>query len=477
VNLKLQTKPKSSCQQNLADFEFSQEKVYQKCHGSETRQWHETDVCPGDNVSVLSVSANVVTLLQENHGCRCHMLKRFINLNAILSFLQLILLQGPFLLVKRLFVILTMPLRSILFFSFLLLLHAMDLMFRFLLFWWIRLPDRREIEHRQIAASQRVSFFKNTMPLLSLKPSCTFKSIGTKRSLPRDNQDIHVGRTTSNDSGYDQPCFFNVNESKIFTFKETNLCSPKTVSSLIKTNLMKMVSPNSNASKCIMDKSIHEELNVKVDDVASDATNPFQSQDNSNINKEFVALNSNPEVLKDDDTKLIENLNEPTHKSISQFLKKESPNLLSYREDASFSNTINIIKKALPFYTGVQKSSKNVYPVKHRKHALHDSDTKHFESDIQSITSSSSKHSLKHCSFTSLQVREIVEYFIYGFLISFQGTLFEDKANNYLEESDGSLGKESFLTESLCQTPQHEERELVHTVEEACAAFKPAGRY
>ncbi|XP_053990799.1 uncharacterized protein LOC128882954 isoform X2 [Hylaeus volcanicus] len=455
INLKAYSKEKCINQPNLIDVEHCEEKVCQKNYTSETRQWHETDICPVDNVSVLSVSANVVTLLQENHGGGHHTLKQFFSLKIIWSFLNLVLFQGPFRLVKKLWVIATIPLRSILFFLFLLGLHTTDVIFRFLFFWWLRLPDRREIEHRQIAASQRVSFFKNSMPLLSLKPSCTFKCIEAKSMLATDNEDINGDRAICNKSGCDPPGFSNVHENKNFVFKETNLCSPKTVSSLIKTNLIKMVAPNLTTTKSFVEKNLPEEDTVMVDNVIYDATH-----EKSIINKEFVSFNSTLEMLEDENHELIENLNETTHKSISQFLNKESPNLLSYRDDDRLSSTLSIIKKALPFCKGIQTSSKNVPLIHPTDQASNDLHAQHPKLDTHSITSSSSNNSLKLCSFSPIQVTHI-----------------DNKINDYVTESDSSVGIKALLSESFWSTPQHVEGEHLHVAEEkeTSTNFKPAG--
>lgn len=45
-----------------------------------------------------------------------------------------------------------------------------DLIGRFLIFWWLRLPDRREIEHRQIAASQYVESLEELLPASTSEP-------------------------------------------------------------------------------------------------------------------------------------------------------------------------------------------------------------------------------------------------------------------------------------------------------------------
>lgn len=46
----------------------------------------------------------------------------------------------------------------------LLVLHAVDICLRFFWHWWLRLPDRREIEHRQIAAAQYIASLSTLLP-------------------------------------------------------------------------------------------------------------------------------------------------------------------------------------------------------------------------------------------------------------------------------------------------------------------------
>lgn len=140
-------------------------------------------------LSVLSVSGRVVELFR-NRPRRWNPLRKWgmIRWQAVQSCCCDI--------ARRIIVCTPRPLCNIMRYVLLVFLHIVDINLRFFVHWWMRLPDRREIEHRQIAASQYVSSLSSLLPA-----SADIRN----RQRPRSPQFQNIRRQSSTQNGLSKP--------------------------------------------------------------------------------------------------------------------------------------------------------------------------------------------------------------------------------------------------------------------------------